>query len=428
MGAIEGTPRPAGWDAATIYRWFHDGKDTGQTIHPASEEWRKLGQRYEAVKERVEDQLRNAQGSWEGQAAEAMASRVSPLAAWAEEAKRVTEGVAGRVENQGSAFTDTKHKVEPPQQVPDKPFLNDLLPWQTDYDDAVSANKAVTDRNIQAVESYGTTTRGNVSSLPTFASPPTVEADLSQPESGSVDPGYRDHTVDPSRNVTQQHSLDRRTFDPVSPPPLWPADPPPPGGHGVQPPPATVDPAFVQPGQPVGTDPIRPPGDLGGPRPAGSPTPNPLYPVIPPGGPGGGQHTGGPVPRPPVRGGMPGQSPGGRPGAFGGGLGGGFGPRGSAGFGPGGSGFGPGGQGPLGSGSGTGTGAPAGPRPGGIGPEGSVANRGGPGVAGGMGAGTGRREEDREHRRPHYLVETEDVYGDSRRVAPPVIGEPPPER
>ncbi|WP_086821146.1 PPE domain-containing protein [Allokutzneria sp. NRRL B-24872] len=34
-----------------------------------------------------------------------------------------------------------------------------------------------------------------------------------------------------------------------------------------------------------------------------------------------------------------------------------------------------------------------------------------------------RREEDREHRRADYLVETDDVFGDSFLVAPPVIGE-----
>ncbi|GGM83426.1 hypothetical protein GCM10012275_62560 [Longimycelium tulufanense] len=428
MGAIEGTPRPAGWDAATVYRWFHEGKDTGQTIHPASEAWRSLGKEYDEVKQLVEDELRKAQGVWEGQAAEAMTSRVSPLAAWAEELKRVTEGIAGKVSEQGSAFTDTRHKVEPPQHVPDKPFLNDYLPWQTDYDDAVSTNKAVTDRNIQAVASYGTTTKDNISSLPTFTAPPAVETDLRQPDSQPVDPGYREHTVDPTHNVTNQTSVDRRAGDPVSPPPLRPAEPPPPGGQVVQPPAATVDPASVKPVQTVGADPVRSPADLGGSRLPSSPSPNPLYPVGPPGGTGPGPHTSSTVPRPPVRGGLPGQGPDGRPGVFtGGGPGGGFGPRGSAGYGPAGSGY--GGQNPLAPGSGTGTGVPGGgPRPGGINLESGSANRGGPGMVGGMGAGAGRKEEDREHRRPHYLVEIEDLYGDHRRVAPPVIGEPPPER
>jgi hypothetical protein len=42
-------------------------------------------------------------------------------------------------------------------------------------------------------------------------------------------------------------------------------------------------------------------------------------------------------------------------------------------------------------------------------------------------AGTAQRGEDVEHRHPSYLVETEDIWGDGRHVAPPVIGEDPPE-
>ncbi len=44
-----------------------------------------------------------------------------------------------------------------------------------------------------------------------------------------------------------------------------------------------------------------------------------------------------------------------------------------------------------------------------------------------VGGGQGRGEKDTEHRRPSYLIETEDIWGDGRRVAPPVIGEDPPE-
>jgi hypothetical protein len=43
-----------------------------------------------------------------------------------------------------------------------------------------------------------------------------------------------------------------------------------------------------------------------------------------------------------------------------------------------------------------------------------------------MGGGRGGGDEDKEHRRPSYLVECEDVWGDGRLVAPPVIGEAPP--
>ncbi len=59
----------------------------------------------------------------------------------------------------------------------------------------------------------------------------------------------------------------------------------------------------------------------------------------------------------------------------------------------------------------------------------------GPGVGAGVGGafppmvggGRGKGAEDTEHRRPSYLVETEDIWGDGHRVAPAVIGEDPPE-
>jgi hypothetical protein len=39
-----------------------------------------------------------------------------------------------------------------------------------------------------------------------------------------------------------------------------------------------------------------------------------------------------------------------------------------------------------------------------------------------MGGARGGGEDDEEHQRPDYLIETEDVFGDERKVAPPVIG------
>lgn len=55
---------------------------------------------------------------------------------------------------------------------------------------------------------------------------------------------------------------------------------------------------------------------------------------------------------------------------------------------------------------------------------------GGAGAAGAPGgAGTGRggkKEEDKVHKRPSFLVETDDVFGDGQLVAPTVIGENPP--
>ena len=57
---------------------------------------------------------------------------------------------------------------------------------------------------------------------------------------------------------------------------------------------------------------------------------------------------------------------------------------------------------------------------------GGAAGKGGAAGAG-MGAGgaqgqKGEGEDDIEHKSADYLVETDDVFGDDRMVAPPVIG------
>jgi hypothetical protein len=97
-------------------------------------------------------------------------------------------------------------------------------------------------------------------------------------------------------------------------------------------------------------------------------------------------------------------------------------------------------EGRAGGGAGAGGGSSFGPRGsggasaaesrGGAAPSsgaGGAAGRGGAGVAPVAGAGRGSGGEDTEHRRPSYLIEMNDIFGDGRKVAPPVIGEDPPE-
>ena len=118
---------------------------------------------------------------------------------------------------------------------------------------------------------------------------------------------------------------------------------------------------------------------------------------------------------------------GGRVGGAGGRFGGGGAAGGQAGFGPRGSGGAAGGGSGGGSGqgmAGRGGGAPFGA--GGAGARGGMGGGMGAGMMG-AGAGRGRGGEDTEHERPSYLIEMDDVFNDGRKVAPPVIGEDPPE-
>ena len=114
---------------------------------------------------------------------------------------------------------------------------------------------------------------------------------------------------------------------------------------------------------------------------------------------------------------------GGRVGGAGGRFGGGGAAGGQAGFGPRGSG------GAAGGGAGQGMAGRGGGAPFGAGGAGARGGMGGGMGAGMMGAGAGRGRggEDTEHERPSYLIEMDDVFNDGRKVAPPVIGEDPPE-
>lgn len=133
----------------------------------------------------------------------------------------------------------------------------------------------------------------------------------------------------------------------------------------------------------------------------------------------------------PYRPGAGGAAGAGRYGGAGGTLGRGFGPSGSgAGEGFGGRGAGSGGGG-LGRGPAFGAGAAGMADDMAPGRGAGGAGAGGRGFGGAVapfmgGAGRGRGGDDIEHQRPSYLVETDDIWGDGRKVAPPVIGEDPP--
>ncbi|MCP2262153.1 PPE family protein [Streptoalloteichus tenebrarius] len=461
---VAGTPRPEGIDGEQIYTWFRDGKGPNQTTNQTADGWRELGKRYYAVGKMVEGALSKSRSSWEGAAADAMASQVSPLAAWADEATRVSEGVAKTINEQGQSYFDAKNGVKQPERVSeaDKPLLNDLAPWETDYDKKVARKNADDAHNQRVFQQYGSSTDSHVSTLPTFTPPPTVNADVSPTETRQVEPGYREHNVERGNVVVGGTGVQRTTNfgqnqRPVTPPP--PPPPPPPGfrpgsgpGDGSNGGSTVTDPSWAQEGREVRPPerkplpPIPPPPNPNPPTPPGPIPPPAMRPpgMQPPGmrPPGMRPPGGGPGMRPPV-GGRPG--PGGGPGMGGGGRGfgpvggglgrGGFGPGaggfgpGAGGFGPGAGGFGPHGGGSLGAGGQAGVGGPGGIR--GFGPEGAGQAAGGrpgaagPAGAGGAGAGKGAGGEDKERQRPDYLVEMEDVFGTDRLVAPPVIGERP---
>jgi hypothetical protein len=408
----------------TVYKWFEKGKGPSQSTALASQGWGDLSTGHQDVAELINKAVRDSGAAWEGMAADSARSGTSPLATWADVTGQSAADAGKTADSVGEAYVNAKYAMQKPPSVPDKPFLNDLAFWETDYDEAVEKNQQVSEANMRAFNQYGTAVSTSANSMPTFISPNADDANVEQ-QGGTGEKKINEvnQKYTPPPNVGPPGTGDRSGSQDQT------------NLSGWKPPTDSTNPSWLEPGAPQTQFP--PGGDPNDPRnrpPTGDPNippggrwdpnnPNdprnrgrfdPNDPRNRPNGPGGpgGRGLGGP--------GGGGGTGGGR-GGGGGGLGGAAAARGAGLGGPGGMGSGFGGaSGVAGEGRG---GA------GGFGPAGSGAagagGRGGAGMgAGGMGAGAGRGEgeEDKEHKSASYLQETEDIFGDGTMVAPPVIG------
>lgn len=98
---IAGTPRPAAWDAATIYASLMDGAGPEATIDRSRDAWEDIARRYDGVRETVRQALRDGQVAFEGAAGDAMAQRVEPLAAHVDTAQQAATSTADAISQQG---------------------------------------------------------------------------------------------------------------------------------------------------------------------------------------------------------------------------------------------------------------------------------------------------------------------------------------
>ncbi|MGH3914679.1 MAG: hypothetical protein ACRDTC_14925 [Pseudonocardiaceae bacterium] len=341
---------------------------------------------------------------WKGEAGLAARDMLVKLAKWSEQTGQGVQYMSTTMRTQADAAG--KAKADMPDPVPYDPavYQNQInstsnpFKWIQILGDAreqYEQHNAAREEAIRVTETYSTSLHNTNGTMPAFTPPP---------EFGSGDTGLTSGkpTSDGAAGglggaVPLAGSADGGTPGGVS------------GSDGG--------------GTPPTTD-YRPPEST--PSQLNPGHPNPGVPGVPPGvrPPSGGGDIGSPgiLPAAAIGGRVPGRPvPGGGVGR-GGGAGGGFGPRGSAGLGD---------SNPAthpnapGRGGGL-TGAAEATARGAAGPAGRGGGHGSafPPMAGG---GRGRGEEDTEHRRPSYLIETEDIWGDGRRVAPPVIGEDPPD-
>ncbi|MEV4311783.1 PPE domain-containing protein [Actinocrispum sp. NPDC049592] len=426
-----------GLDHKAIYTMINDGPGPAASASHI-QFWTTLSQGLDHISSTLDSRLGKLKVDWEGQAGDNATTSMSPLKDWATHASQGANVMKASYEMQGDYVGQARSEVPEPVEVttpkpstwamigagaaalagnpgPAAAVANQAI----DHEAQERAQDEAARKAVQAMEKYEDNSQLNASTLGRFDPPPNVVVNTPGAqggwETGSVNTsGFHSssafpagHTTPATQTFTPSHTTTNNTTFTPSHTPTPTGDPLPTGQHQA------TDPSHVTP--PVVEPPVNRPLPFPPNPPTPTPNPNPL-PIT--GGPGP-FFTGGPGGSGPNGSGPFNEGPGGR-GGQGGPGGGGRGGLGNQGF----------GQNAvdaegrqLGRGAGTnalfqegvgGRGGAAGNMAGG---RGGAAN--GPMGAGGRGQG----EDDDEHETPSYLLETEDVFGDDRMVAPPVIGE-----
>jgi hypothetical protein len=393
------------------------------SVTDVSDTWLQIGNKLTTLQTSVATAIASSQVTWTGQAAEQARQSIAKLGNQSGQAGQSAQLAGVLTAQQSEALTTAKNSVPPPP----KPAFNAATAQQhlqTIQDPIAFAKQAATDKATAAaqvaahqqaahiVQQYDHTVSQTSASMPAFAPAPPPAKPVGPPATptvpppviggpppgtgptspGSTDPGTKFHS--PGTGTTPGTTPVVHTFTPPTTVPTQTTTtsgfvPPPTTGTGTfVPPPGTVLPGTGLPGTTS--------GGLTGDIPIGT---------FGSGGFGSGGLGSGEA------------------GAFGGVGSGGVGSSsGSGGAGAGGT-----GSGSAGARSGVGSSAGAAGEEAGM-AEGTAGARGGAGStgAGGMGAGRGgqRGQADAEHKRPSWLLETDEgIFGTDEMTAPPVIGE-----
>ncbi len=373
--------------------------------HELGHLWNSLGNEIMEFGESLQRTATSSEAIWVGQAGNTARAALSALATWSQHTGQGVQFMGTTVRTQAEAAETAKLAM--PEPVPYDPAkyqaqlnsTNNPAEWTRIIGDAraqADLHHTAHREAIRVVETYSASLSDTNAAMPAFTPPPTFgDGDTGRTPTGLM-PGGRAGGVVPPVGGTGGSA---------------------PGVRGGGPPTTVGNQVAVGNQAAVGNQ-VGGHGS-GGVPPSSTPAQSVSYPPSgPPGGvPGGGVAAGGSGGEPGVPSFLPAAAVIGEAGSGGRGASAGvrFGPRGS---------------------SGLGAWSPA-PKPAWtptvnpLGGGGSGALEAGHGAGAGSGfapmAGTGRGKEDTEHRRPSYLIETEDIWGDGRRVAPPVIGEDPPE-
>lgn len=378
----------------------------GQGLQPEQQENTAKAQVQNQIEDETRQHMTTLESAWTGGGADAARDKLqqatSPVAASSQAMTTNASTISGQME----VFTTLKNSLhtDVTDSPPQKGTWDTLTPWDTDTEDAINANNAKVQENLDAYNNY---TQSSQSYAPQLQTDYGQVTDISGNTFQIEQPATPPTKTGPDRTENTVGGSDRSTGDSNSSSSLTAANIPR----------QSTDSSSLTPTGSTTSGSLT--GSLDDTtRAAGYTTPGTNSSSYNPTNSGSGSNPAGPS---------------------------GFGPMGGMGFGPmGGAGAG-GGSGSLSGGSGSGsssgggssalsggkaTGGLAAGEPGATGAKAGAASaagaagRSGTSGMGGAHGGKGKGEDDAEHQRPSYLVEADpdSVFGSDEKTAPPVIG------
>lgn len=422
-----------GYDHPTLHTMINSGPGAAAST-PQTTYWEALTTELAEIDADLNRKLGELGAAWEGAAGESATAGLTPLQAWATDAQSGTNMMKSSTEYQADMISRARAEMPEPVEVTTPApsgwakvaagaalLTGNAGPAAAVAGQAIDheAQEAEQDRASQkavdTMDSYQNSSEFNRNTLGTFVPPPDVVVSTPEPARtpgsavGNFNPNYSGNNASGNYTSPSGYSGAPGTGSGYVQPSGTS------GGHYVGPPSGTptVPNGYVPPTATTPNGYIPPTVTPGGP-----PAPNQLIP-------GGANNPnnlnfGG---QPPIKNNPSSSNATNNPGAgkSTGGAGG------KGGLGQGGMGqagdasrqAGQAGKGGMAGAGGFGQAGPGGP----AGGRGGAAGKG-MGMGGGMGGARGAQgEEDEEYELANYLVETEDVFGDDRMVAPTVIGE-----
>ncbi len=144
--------------------------------------WHQLAERLSSVRHYVDAAIAGVQASQRGAAADAAVAAMTPLGAWVEEARRLAIETGNKIDNQISAFTTAKGNVPEVPPEPrgwgwkDIPGIDSFTTSDQEIDEAF--NREQESQARAAMSSYQNGTNTRLMNLTQFAPPPAGEPNL----------------------------------------------------------------------------------------------------------------------------------------------------------------------------------------------------------------------------------------------------------